>query len=539
MARWTVVAVAAAALACGAKDGGGGEPPPTACAAQDCLTKGATCGTIDDGCGNTLQCGTCGAGETCGANGKANVCGQGKCDPTTCEARGAGCGTIGDLCGGTLDCGGCPAGQTCGGGGTANVCGAPACQKTTCAAKGATCGKIADGCGGELACGDCKEGDACGAGGQPNVCAPIPPAGNVRWSQVVSTPGMDAPVGAGQDDRGNRYLLTFTPNEVGATQTLRFQRLDAAGAVAVTKEWAAVGFDPWGRGYFMSVTPDGSVYVAVAFDCGSNATCARSIDLGGGEAKDSVLVKLSSDGAFQWQRVFAGANLAALAANAQGTVAVSRWPRVGGVWAIDVFGADGKLARTSSDYAPAIALDPDGNLVTAGWGTVRKSAPDGSFFWQKALSGGGFPRGIQTTAKGTIVVLNDRSGDVEFGPSTVRSGALVLYVLEADARPRFARGLPWSGQPWLAVDPTGRAAVVGSGQCGEIVAEAFDLSNADLWRRFLPDGARCWAGMSTGPASYGSDHRLFVTGAFSMEIAVGGKTWTPRGQDALAVLLDP
>lgn len=538
MARWTLVVVAAVALACGAKDGGG-EPPATGCVPQNCLTKGATCGTIDDGCGNTLQCGTCGAGDTCGANGKANVCGQGKCDPTTCDARSATCGTIGDLCGGTLDCGGCPAGQTCGGGGVPNACGAPACQKTTCAAKGATCGKIADGCGGELACGDCKDGDACGAGGQPNVCAPIPPTGNVRWSQAVSTPGMDVPVGAGQDDRGNRYLLTFTPNEVGPTHTLRFQRLDAAGTVSVTKEWAAVGFPYWGRGYLMSVTPDGSAYLAVSADCGSGPDCVRSIDLGGGAAKDSVLVKLSSDGAVQWQRELGGTDVLALATNAQGSVAVSRWSRTDGTSTVEGYGADGKLLRTLSANAGALALDPAGNLVLAGWGTVRKYAPDGSFFWEKALSGGGFPRAIATTAKGTIVVLEDRVGDVEFGPSTVRSGLLALYVLEADARPRFARGLPWSGQPSLAVDPTGRAAVVGSGQCGEIVVEAFDLSNADLWRRFLPDGPKCWAGMTPGPASYGADHRLFVTGTFQLEIAVGGKTWMPRGQDAIGVLLDP
>src|SRR5579859_3218919 len=45
------------------------------------------------------------------------------CTPTTCAAKGASCGTIPDGCGGTLTCGTCTAPQTCGGGGTANVCG--------------------------------------------------------------------------------------------------------------------------------------------------------------------------------------------------------------------------------------------------------------------------------------------------------------------------------------------------------------------------------------------------------------------------------
>ena len=45
------------------------------------------------------------------------------CTPTTCAVQGKNCGTISDGCGGTLVCGSCTAPQTCGGGGVANVCG--------------------------------------------------------------------------------------------------------------------------------------------------------------------------------------------------------------------------------------------------------------------------------------------------------------------------------------------------------------------------------------------------------------------------------
>src|SRR5262249_26865326 len=44
------------------------------------------------------------------------------CTPTTCAAQGKNCGTIADGCGGTLTCGTCTAPQTCGGSGVANVC---------------------------------------------------------------------------------------------------------------------------------------------------------------------------------------------------------------------------------------------------------------------------------------------------------------------------------------------------------------------------------------------------------------------------------
>jgi hypothetical protein len=49
--------------------------------------------------------------------------GGGGCVPTTCAAQAKNCGTISDGCGGTLACGTCTSPATCGGGGIANVCG--------------------------------------------------------------------------------------------------------------------------------------------------------------------------------------------------------------------------------------------------------------------------------------------------------------------------------------------------------------------------------------------------------------------------------
>jgi len=73
------------------------------CAPTTCAAQGATCGTISDGCGGTVSCGTC----------------------TTPNTQGAQCGSVPDGCGGTLYCGTCTGSDTCGGGGTPNVCGAP------------------------------------------------------------------------------------------------------------------------------------------------------------------------------------------------------------------------------------------------------------------------------------------------------------------------------------------------------------------------------------------------------------------------------
>lgn len=49
-------------------------PGTDACVATTCEAEGAECGTIDDGCGVALTCGTCTGEEVCGGDGTANQC---------------------------------------------------------------------------------------------------------------------------------------------------------------------------------------------------------------------------------------------------------------------------------------------------------------------------------------------------------------------------------------------------------------------------------------------------------------------------------
>src|SRR5262249_31571832 len=57
------------------------------------------------------------SGETCGSGGVHNVCAEGPdgCTMMTCASQNITCGHAGDGCGGTLDCGTCNFPQTCGG----------------------------------------------------------------------------------------------------------------------------------------------------------------------------------------------------------------------------------------------------------------------------------------------------------------------------------------------------------------------------------------------------------------------------------------
>lgn len=151
--------------------------------AAACGALGANCGEVSDGCGGTVTCGTCAGTDTCGGGGMAFKCGSGgggPCTPLTCLSLGSNCGSSGDGCGGTLNCGTCAAGMACGAGGVAGVCGSTTCTPRTCAQAGANCGFVGDGCGGIInynattgvgaGCGTCTGGMVCGGAGMPNNC---------------------------------------------------------------------------------------------------------------------------------------------------------------------------------------------------------------------------------------------------------------------------------------------------------------------------------------------------------------------------------
>lgn len=102
MTLWLVVL-----LGCTSGDFAGGDrtpegPTPDCPSDADCGDR--TCGP-DPICGT--DCGVCDGGLSCSDLGQC-------CQPSTCEDLGATCGLVPDGCGGTLDCGTCQGTETCG-----------------------------------------------------------------------------------------------------------------------------------------------------------------------------------------------------------------------------------------------------------------------------------------------------------------------------------------------------------------------------------------------------------------------------------------
>lgn len=164
------------------------------CKSKSCNQMSKNCGVFYDACGTLYDCGSCKPGDFCGTY-TPNVCwNPGSCTPKTvtqaCANTGKNCGAVSDGCGGTVNCGTCPATQVCGGGGVSNVCGGTVCVPKTfaqaCTNVGKDCGPVTDGCGGLINCGGpCQEPATCGGGGVPNRCGISANCTNLCLKQVT------------------------------------------------------------------------------------------------------------------------------------------------------------------------------------------------------------------------------------------------------------------------------------------------------------------------------------------------------------------
>ncbi len=98
---------------------------------------------------------SCSAGQVCQNNTCVNTC-----TPITqgVACSGKNCGSVSDGCGGTINCGSCVSPNTCGGGGAANVCGCTPTETANNCSNSRVCGSIDNGCGTQVNCGSCPQG---------------------------------------------------------------------------------------------------------------------------------------------------------------------------------------------------------------------------------------------------------------------------------------------------------------------------------------------------------------------------------------------
>lgn len=454
------------------------------------------------------------------------------CAAATCASLGKSCGPADDGCGGNLFCGSCAAGQVCGGGGTANVCGPPAatCAKTSCAAAGKTCGVIPDGCGSSLECGTCSGSQTCGGGGTANVCgAPPAQGGDTRWVKWLGGP----------DAEKVRYLRSDAAGELVALAT----RTTSGGATTIiVRKHAADGTQIWERTFQadpgayvdlwgLAVSGGGSVFFSLSEWC-YPATCA-GIDFGGG-AVPAALVKLASDGSYEWQKTgipYGGA----VAADANGNVAAQRWDDAASTMMLELYDFSGKTMWTQSlNGVRPLAFAPDGSLYVS-WYDYSDYKPRLS-----KLDGSGSTQWTRTTPNGIAALATSGRGT----PVALEWDQLAVYEA-VDGAERFRVSLPMYGadlsvQPGLA-DVIG-AVVVGqdSGGCNALAVRKYDLAGQFQWSRLYAAEGSCGGVPIASAVVVQESGDAIVGGTATVATDLGQGTYTPAGaSDGFLLQLAP
>ncbi len=127
-------------------------PAADGCNAVSCAFYGAgACGSLSDGCGSTIDCGTCLVDSGPVDAGSADAAAE-ACVPVNCAIFGGDlCGLATNECGATVDCK-CNAGRVCNG---SRCCTPLTCGQISPLEAGVVCGPFSDTCGGTIDCGAC------------------------------------------------------------------------------------------------------------------------------------------------------------------------------------------------------------------------------------------------------------------------------------------------------------------------------------------------------------------------------------------------
>lgn len=158
--------------------GTGGGAGGATCQPETCDSRGWQCGTGANGCNEPLNCGLCGAGESC--DNAAHTCAP---LPAECVSAGWQCGAGTDMNGAPIECGDCPTGYTCS-------------DAHACVCAGGSCQTL------EWQCG--SGSDVCG---NPVDCGPARPASPARTTRAPARPTA-SPRSGGSVGRGRTTVAT-------------------------------------------------------------------------------------------------------------------------------------------------------------------------------------------------------------------------------------------------------------------------------------------------------------------------------------------
>jgi hypothetical protein len=241
----------------------------------------------------------------------------------------------------------------------------------------------------------------------------IGPAGNIQWQKTYGKNFLDAAYAIMQTHDGGYVVAGALAREGWSIWVLK---LDSNGEVEWQKSLKGNVYE-YGLAYAVQQTSDGGYIAAGEFRYGE-------LD------RDVWLMKLTSDGTKEWDKLYGG-NDREYAYDIQqtsdggyivsGQNDSSRYAEIGGLWILKLH-PSGEIqwqktyGGEKDDYARSIQQTSDGGYIVAG-GTasfgagsgddwVMKLDPEGAIEWQKTIGGEGqdFARSIRQTSDGGYIV---------------------------------------------------------------------------------------------------------------------------------------
>ncbi|MEK7752531.1 MAG: SBBP repeat-containing protein, partial [Acidobacteriota bacterium] len=383
--------------------------------------------------------------------------------------------------------------------------------------------------------------------------------GTELWTHQFDSLGAGTTFARSVHARGSIYVAGDTngalPGQTHVASTDAYlARYDTAGSLVWLREFGTVGFE-----YAAGVAADGSGNAFVVGDTtGTFPGQTRS-----GVYANAYVRKYDSAGNELWTRQFGAASggtrdtyLLGAAADSSGAVFVAGYvlgALAGQVWQgqwdlfVRKYDAAGnevwtrQLGTPSNDYATAVAVDPAGGALVAGYtdGTFpsqsKSGAPDavvlkfdaaGSLIWtsQFGVPGGSAPTRLQAVAAaadGSALVAGHTGGTL---PGQTPAGSVDAFVRKlspsgAEVWTRQFGGTSYEYAWAVGVDPSGNVAVFGqthgvlpgqtpAGGVTDVFLRRYDPNGADLGLMQFGTSANDWP----GGVSIDNDGSIYLAG---------------------------
>lgn len=514
------------------------EALPASCVAATCAEQNATCGWINDNCGGMIACGGCADGESCNAQHQCEGTSP-NCQPKTCADYGANCGAVSDGCGHMLNCGTCGQGQQCNVNHCENV--PPNCQPKTCAQLGATCGSVSDGCGNTLSCGTCGAGQSCNA----NRCeTPTSQGGSLGWLQTRDT-----------------FFWSANADATGALFAVRWPKdTNSAGAELerFTPEGQSVGtISTVHEDFFFGGMPHPTADSVYYFG-----------EVGYPNSPPNHQVRRYTKSGVRGDLIQVGGDVSyfeVAAVSKVGSVAILK--HVTSLRYLLVVHSDNSAFELSDQDKPltftGAAFDDADNVLFSAtvkgaftwdghtFGIEGRQLPgvfklnrNGQLIWGRAIDANGEAVKVGVTSIGTAVLLAYHQTPFTFaGATTAQAQGLTLAIYEADGTERLATPVGnANNHALLAVDPIGRAFVAYSPpDCSNFSVAKFNLAGAREWARSFPSGISfCNTNLDNRVFTLTiSGHAPVLAGSFNRPYDFGNGVKTPTDQDGFLFKLNP